>query len=80
MIMWVLFSRDLRQQVQDLHIEGVDLGPDESQLQLTDQELVTKQQKTMARLQEDLHQTQGELEALRLRVRSTMSLKTATSI
>ena len=62
------FFRDIRQVMESYDLDGLDLGPDEHELQMPDSELISAQQKEINRLRQDLHQTSNELETVELRV------------
>ena len=67
-VTFLFILRDLRQLVEGRDLQGFDLGPDESELQMSDPELVSAQQKEINRLREDLTQTSSHLATLELRV------------
>ncbi len=73
-------SRMLRQQVEARGFDDLDLGPDEHHLMLTDQELLSKQQKEINRLREDLSQALTDVETLKLRVSSPLTLSMAYTV
>ena len=60
--------RDLREQVIEHDIDGIDLGPSERDLEMSDSDLNSMQQQEIRRLQEDLSQARTEVDTLRLKV------------
>ncbi|KAI0211502.1 Coiled-coil domain-containing protein 78 [Lamellibrachia satsuma] len=64
--------RELKLQVVGLGIHDINLGPDETELMLTETELHSVQQREINRLREDLNQSEMEREELQIQ---TMSVK-----
>ncbi|CAH1772742.1 unnamed protein product [Owenia fusiformis] len=60
--------RDLRQQVDSLGIHDIELGPDESDLQMKDKELQSRQEQEIFRLKDELEKIKSSYEATKLRL------------
>jgi hypothetical protein len=70
--MWISFRyhfRNLQQEIQARGIRNIDLGPEDTYLQILDGELLSSQQKENHRLKASLAKAETEIEGLRLRVR-----------
>lgn len=63
-----VICRELKLQVVGLGIHDINLGPDETELMLTETELHSVQQREINRLREDLNQSEMEREELQIQV------------
>ena len=65
-----LICRNLRDDVKQSDLE-IDLGPDEQEFKVTDQELQSSQQREISRLRNELRDAEKQIDSLSLKVSLT---------